>query len=115
MAIAVGVTSASALIESLMPDYALVHRVLRRGPTTTSVVCQWLFDPEAAAAPGFDPSGAIEFWDTTNREDWRISEQSQRGIASRAYAPGPYSNLESMLAAFDREYLAALGDHEAPA
>ena len=56
----------------------------------------------------FDPSGAIDFWDMTNRQDWRICEQAQLGVASRAYTPGPYSNLESMVAALDREYLSAL-------
>ena len=33
---------------------------------------------------------------------------SQRGIESRAYTPGPYAELESMIAAWDREYLRAL-------
>ena len=45
----------------------------------------------------------------TNREDWHLCTISQQGISSRAYTPGPYSNLESQLAAFDREYLRALG------
>ena len=58
---------------------------------------------------GFDPGDAVEFWDTTNRQDWAISEESQAGIMSRAYVPGPYSNLESMIAALDRAYLDALG------
>jgi Rieske 2Fe-2S family protein len=95
---------------SVMPDYALVHRMVRHDAARTTVVCDWLFRPDAAAKPGFDPSGAIEFWDMTNRQDWEICERSQAGIASRAYGPGPYSNLESMLAALDREYLRALGD-----
>ena len=38
--------------------------------------------------PGFDPADAIDFWDDTNREDWRVSELSQAGIASRGYRPG---------------------------
>ena len=46
----------------------------------------------------------------TNRQDWHLCTISQQGISSRAYSPGPYSNLESQLAAFDREYLQALGD-----
>ena len=39
--------------------------------------------------PTFNPDDAIEFWDVTNRQDWDIVEQSQLGIASRRYAPGP--------------------------
>ena len=98
---------------SLMPDYALVHRLARRGPTTTTIVCDWLFRRDAVETPGFDPSGAVEFWDMTNRQDWQVCELSQAGIRSRAYRPGPYSDLESMLAALDREYLRALGKTEA--
>ena len=38
----------------------------------------------------------------TNRQDWHVCELSQAGIASRAYTPGPYSNREDLLYAFDR-------------
>src|SRR5437867_12427615 len=52
---------------------------------------------------------AVAFWDRTNRQDWRVCELAQQGVSSRAYVPGPYSVQESLLAAFDREVLAALG------
>ena len=42
------------LLVSLMPDYALTCRLLRRGPGRTTVVCDWLFHPEAARQPDFD-------------------------------------------------------------
>ncbi|MCZ6834675.1 MAG: aromatic ring-hydroxylating dioxygenase subunit alpha [Planctomycetota bacterium] len=93
---------------SLMPDYVLIHRALPRSPNLTTIICDWFFSPEAIAQPDFDPSSAVDFWDMTNRQDWHICEQSQLGIESRAYQPGPYANLESMLAALDREYLAAM-------
>ena len=95
---------------SLMPDYALVHRIHRLGPTRSRIECEWLFRRESTEQPGFDPSDAIEFWDVTNRQDWAISEESQKGIASSAYRPGPYSNLESMIAELDRTYLRQLGE-----
>ncbi len=53
------------------------------------------------ARPDFVAEDAVEFWDTTNREDWHIAELSQAGIRSRAYTPGPYSPRESLLCAFD--------------
>ena len=37
-----------------------------------------------------------------------MCELAQQGVSSRAYAPGPYSREESLLAAFDREYLRRL-------
>ena len=65
-------------------------------------ICEWHFQPEELARPGFDASDAIEFWDMTNRQDWHVCELSQAGIASRAYTPGPYSNREDLLYAFDQ-------------
>jgi len=53
------------------------------------------------AKPDFHAADAIDFWDLTNREDWRIAELSQAGIQSRAYTPGPYSKREELLRAFD--------------
>jgi Rieske 2Fe-2S family protein len=98
------------LLLSLHPDYVLLHRVDRIAVDRTRIVCDWLFHPEAMSRDAFDPSGAIEFWNLTNSQDWQVSELSQRGIASRAYRPGPYSELESMIAAWDREYLRSLED-----
>ena len=62
--------------------------------------------------PGFDPSRAVEFWDLTNRQDWHVCELTQQGVSSAAYQPGPYSNLESILAAFDQHYLSVMGEVE---
>ncbi len=90
---------------SLHPDYVLVHRLERVRPDLTRIHCEWLFHPDAMNRADFDAASAVEFWDITNRQDWHVCELSQKGISSRAYVPGPYSNLESLLAAFDREYL----------
>jgi Rieske 2Fe-2S family protein len=38
----------------------------------------------------------------TNRQDWHVCELSQAGISSPAYVPGPYSNREDLLYAFDQ-------------
>ena len=54
------------------------------------------------AREAFDPRDAVEFWDMTNRQDWHVCELSQAGISSRGYRPGPYSNREDLLYAFDR-------------
>jgi Rieske 2Fe-2S family protein len=93
---------------SLHPDYVLVHRAESLAPGRTRIHCDWYFHRQAIAAPGFDAAPAIEFWDLTNRQDWELCANAQRGVASRAYVPGPYSELESQLAAFDREYLRAM-------
>lgn len=95
---------------SLFPDYAMTHTIWPVGPQKTRIVCEWLFHPDAISAPGFNPSDAIQFWDITNREDWHITERTQAGILSSAYTRGPYSPRESLLAAWDREYLRQLGE-----
>ncbi len=98
-----------SLLLSLHPDYVMAHYVEPTDATHTHVVCEWFFDPSAMQEPGFDASDAVEFWDLTNRQDWHVNELTQAGIASRAYTPGPYSQQEGLLHAFDRHYLRVMG------
>jgi Rieske 2Fe-2S family protein len=97
------------LLLSLHPDYMLVHSLWPKAPDRTEIECEWYFHPNEIAKPEFTASDAIEFWDRTNREDWQISELSQLGIQSRAYTPGPYSDRESLLHAFDEYVVGRLG------
>ena len=97
------------LFLTLLPDYVVWHALWPVAADRTRVVCEWLFLPEAAAAGGGGPDDAVAFWDRTNRQDWHVCELAQQGVSSRAYVPGPYNVQESLLAAFDREVLAALG------
>jgi Rieske 2Fe-2S family protein len=90
---------------SLHPDYVMAHTLSPLAADRTQIVCEWFFDPAAMARPGFDPSDAMGFWDMTNRQDWHVCELSQLGISSIAYTPGPYSDEEGLLHAFDLEYL----------
>jgi phenylpropionate dioxygenase-like ring-hydroxylating dioxygenase large terminal subunit len=89
------------LLLNLHPDYMLTLTLWPRGADRTEVVAEWSFHPDAIAAPGFDPASSIEFWDLTNRQDWELSERAQAGISSLGYRPGPYSNREELLHAFD--------------
>jgi Rieske 2Fe-2S family protein len=98
-----------SLLLSLHPDYAMVHYCKPLAADRTEVTCAWLFDPGAMAKPDFDPADVVEFWDLTNRQDWHVNELTQQGLSSRAYSPGPYSNAEGLLSAFDRHYLAIVG------
>jgi len=93
---------------SLQPDFVLMHQLQRVSADHTRITCQWLYHPQAIEGENFDPQPTIDLWDEVNRQDWRVSELTQEGIAGRAYTPGPYSSLESMPAAFDREYLKAM-------
>jgi Rieske 2Fe-2S family protein len=89
------------LLLSLHPDYVMTHTLWPRALDRTEIVCEWHFHPTELARPDFQADDAIEFWDLTNREDWWIAEQSQLGINSRLYQPGPYSEREELLWSFD--------------
>jgi Rieske 2Fe-2S family protein len=100
---------------SFHPDYVLVHRAQRLAVDRTRILCDWYFHKDAAAAPGFDPQPAIDFWDLTNRQDWELCAHAYLGVSSQAWQPGPYADLESQLAAFDRQYRRAMNaDATAP-
>lgn len=97
------------LLLSIHPDYVNYYLVTPVAVDRTIVESEWMFHPANDGSPSFNPDDAIRFWDVTNRQDWDIVEQSQLGIASRRYAPGPYSPRESMPAAWDRAYLELMG------
>jgi Rieske 2Fe-2S family protein len=90
------------LMLSLHPDYMLTHALWPIAPDRTINVCEWHFHPSELSRADFDPSDCVEFWDMTNKQDWHVCELSQAGIASPAYVPGPYSNREDLLYAFDK-------------
>jgi phenylpropionate dioxygenase-like ring-hydroxylating dioxygenase large terminal subunit len=95
---------------TLHPDYMLTITIWPQAPDKTRLIGEWHFHPVEIAKPGFICDDAIEFWERTNREDWAISERSHRGIASRGYTPGPYSNRETQLWEFDRFILERVGE-----
>ena len=97
------------LLLSLHPDYVNYYLLEPVAVDRTIVHSEWLFHPDTLADPQNRIQDAIEFWDLTNRQDWDIVEQSQLGVKSRRYQPGPYSPRESVPAAWDREYLRLIG------
>jgi glycine betaine catabolism A len=93
------------LLLSLHPDYMMVHTLWPQAVDRTKIICEWHFHPAELAKADFFGDDAIEFWDATNREDWKVSELAQAGIQSRVYSPGPYSEREGLLHAFDQVVL----------
>jgi glycine betaine catabolism A len=91
----------NALI-SLHPDYAMLHTLWPRGAGRTEIVCEWAFEPETIALEGFDPADAVGFWDTVNRQDWRVCELTQKGVGSRGFSRGRYTVNEHTVHLFDR-------------
>ncbi len=89
------------LLLSLHPDFMLTHTLWPRSPNRTDVVCELHFHKDEMQKPGFTFADVQEFWDLTNKQDWKVSELSQLGISSRAYQPGPYTSREGLLWTLD--------------
>ncbi len=98
---------------SLHPDYVMLHTLWPKSPNLTEVTCEWLFEPRTLAAPDFDPSDAVDFWDQVNREDWGVCELTQRGLGDGELPAGRYTTQEDSGHKFDvmvaHRYLEALG------
>jgi Rieske 2Fe-2S family protein len=88
---------------SLHPDYVMAFTLQPVDYRHTKVICEWLFEPGALARGECDPDDAVQFWDNANREDWHVCALVQGGVGSRCYTPSPYSNTESLPAAFIQE------------
>jgi Rieske 2Fe-2S family protein len=97
------------LLLNLHPDYVMTFAIWPLAVDRTEVVCDWHFHPSEIEKPGFDPRGAVEFWDVTNRQDWELSDLAQRGIATLGYRQGPFSYREDLLPGLDRWLLERLG------
>ena len=77
----------------------LTHQAWPDGPNRSTVHCDLYV--EADKVDTIDVSGAVEFWDITNREDYHVVEMQQQGTRSRSWTAGRYSNQEASVHAFD--------------
>ena len=96
---------------NLDPDYMMTFQLWPIAVDRTDVVCEWHFHPDEIAKPDFDPSGAVDFWELTNQQDWELSDRAQEGISNFGYQSGPYSNREELLLGLDRWLLDRLARH----
>ena len=97
------------LLISLHRDYVVTHTLWPIEAGRTRIVCEWLFDPDTAAAPGFDPSDAVAFWHLVNSQDWKVCARTQLGVASRGYRPTAFEESEACIQVFDGWYLDQMG------
>ncbi|HXF71281.1 MAG TPA: aromatic ring-hydroxylating dioxygenase subunit alpha [Actinomycetota bacterium] len=94
------------LMLSLSADHVAAFTLWPEGPGRTRIDCDFLFEPEEMARPGFDPSDAVDLWDLVNRQDWRICEAVQAGMGARPFRFGYYAPMED-LALDIRRYVGA--------
>jgi Rieske 2Fe-2S family protein len=93
------------------PDFVLFHHITPLGPDKIINDCYWLFRPEVINDPKAQSGikSAVEFWDLTNGQDWKVCEQMQTGTKSKRFTRGFYSGREDVLHQLDQEVLKALG------
>ncbi len=97
------------------PDYVMFHQITPLGPGKIINDCYWLFHPDVIHDRGAQDriKSAVDFWDLTNKQDWKVCEQMQIGTKSSRFTRGYYSGREEILHTLDKELLQALG-HEDP-
>lgn len=87
-------------------DHAVSTRLLPGGPRRTLARVTWLVRADAVEGRHYRLEELLPFWQLTSEQDWRICENQQRGVASSAYRPGPYSTCkEYNVERFVRWYL----------
>jgi Rieske 2Fe-2S family protein len=105
-----GIVLQPNVLLNLLHDHVVVHWFMPDGPGRTLITCDWLFDAEVMAKPGFDPMDAVEIFDIVNKQDWEVCEWSQLGMGSRAYrSGGVYVPVEHHIRAFADFVLEKIG------
>jgi Rieske 2Fe-2S family protein len=93
-----------------MADHIVSFSVLPLSAGTTLVRTRWLVHKDAVEGVDYTVENLTRVWNATNDQDRRLVEESQIGVASPAYEPGPYSPYTEMLVEkFSQWYLDRLG------
>jgi glycine betaine catabolism A len=89
---------------SFFPDYVTFDWFIPLGPERTRLV----FELYVAGTETDPANDAMEFWETTNRQDWHICEMAHLGSKTVGYHQGRYSSEEEVVHLVDRYYLARM-------
>lgn len=89
----------------LNPDYVVLYTFTPRSARRTDVAVIWLVQEAAVEGVDFNPVNVSAVWEPTLQEDKTLAENTQLGIDSTSYRPGPYVETERFVADFDLWYL----------
>ncbi|MEP6695440.1 MAG: aromatic ring-hydroxylating dioxygenase subunit alpha [Pseudonocardiales bacterium] len=93
-------------------DYAVTTRLTPDAADCTDVDVVFLVREDAVEGLDYDVADLTAVWRVTSEQDWSLCEQSEAGIRSTGYVPGPLSPVtEGSVAAFHEWYLRALPAH----
>ena len=94
----VDLTATCAVVSMLRPE----------GPGRTVMAMDFLFSPEAVAAPDFDPGPIVEFNELVAAQDNTVCELVQRGVSSRRFDHGVLTKKDLLVKHFVDRYRMAL-------
>ncbi len=78
----------------------------------TLVRTKWLVHKDAVEGIDYEVENLTAVWNATNDQDRTLVEYSQRGAASSAYEPGPYSPFtEGLVEKFSAWYAGQLAKY----
>ena len=95
-----------------MSDHIVTFSVIPLSAGKTLVRTKWLVHKDAVEGVDYDVKNLTAVWNATNDQDHRLVEFSQRGAASSAYEPGPYSPYtEGLVEKFCDWYVTRVAEH----
>ncbi|WP_020667694.1 aromatic ring-hydroxylating oxygenase subunit alpha [Amycolatopsis nigrescens] len=95
----------------VLSDHAVTFAVFPVAAGRTLLRTTWLVHPDAEEGVDYDLGALTKVWTATNEQDADLVARAQRGVASPAYAPGPYAPTEYQVEAFCNWYLTRLREH----
>jgi Rieske 2Fe-2S family protein len=87
-----------------LSDHILTFATLPISRERTLVRCTWLVDQDAQPGRDYDPEQLTSVWTATNEQDAAFVAETQRGVSSPAYLPGPISASEYLVERFHTWY-----------
>ncbi len=89
-------------------DHAILIQFIPVSPRRTDVMMTWLVESNAEEGSDYQLDRLTWLWDATMRQDQKIVDQQQKGVGSRHYVPGPFSQQEAHLDRWVEWYLAQI-------
>lgn len=86
----------------------VLMRLTPMGPLDTDLCMTWFVHPEAEEGRDYDIESATWLDRVTMMQDDKIIRDTQAGVNSRSYTPGPYATLEEAIMEVHHDYLRAL-------
>ncbi len=104
-----GCTAFPNMFVDISGTCAVVTSLFPKGPNQTTVVMEFMFDPDVIADPAFDPAPIIEFNELVGNQDNLVCERVHQGVSSRAFTHGVLTPKDGLVIAFTQHYLQARG------